>query len=198
MRKLQLSIKRLFDLILSICLLIILLPFLVIISIAIKIDSAGEVLFKQERIGKDGKVFKIYKFRTMIQNAENIGDGLVIKDDSDSRITKTGRFLRQTSLDELPQIFNIIKGEMSFVGPRPPVTYHPYNGYESYDDISKTRFEMRPGITGLAQVEKRNSAPWDERIKIDVIYVKEFSLLLDLKIILRTVTSLVNKEEYTQ
>lgn len=198
MRKIQLGIKKLFDLALSVCLLIVLSPIFVLISIAIKIDSTGEVFFKQERIGKDGKVFKIYKFRTMVKNAEKLGDGLVIKDDTDARITKTGGVLRKTSLDELPQIFNIIKGEMSFVGPRPPVTYHPYNGYESYDNNAKIRFVMRPGITGLAQVKRRNSASWDERIKIDVEYINNFSLLLDLKIILMTITALINKEEYTQ
>lgn len=198
MRKIQLAIKKLFDLVLSVCLLIVLSPIFVLISIAIKIDSTGEVFFKQERIGKDGKVFKIYKFRTMVKNAEKLGDGLVIKDDTDARITKTGGVLRKTSLDELPQIFNIIKGEMSFVGPRPPVTYHPYNGYESYDNDEKIRFAMRPGITGLAQVKKRNSASWNERIKIDVEYINNFSLLLDLKIILMTITALINKEEYTQ
>lgn len=197
-KKVQINIKDFFDLIFGIFLLIIMSPIFIIISIAIIIDSRDGILFKQERIGKDGKKFKIYKFRTMVKNAEKLGDGLVIKDDTDNRVTKVGKFLRRTSLDELPQIFNIIRGEMSFVGPRPPVIYHPYDGYENYSKSAKKRFLMKPGITGLAQVEKRNSASWDERIEIDVKYVESFSMLLDLKIIFKTIRSLINKEEYTQ
>ena len=109
-----------------------------------------------------------------------------------------GRFLRRTSLDELPQLLNILKGDMSIIGPRPPVTYHPYDGYENYPERAKKRFEMRPGITGLAQVEKRNSASWDERIEIDVRYVEQFSLLLDLKIFFRTFLAMKYTEEYTE
>ncbi|MDU1414400.1 MAG: sugar transferase [Clostridium sp.] len=197
-KKVQINIKDFFDLIFGIFLLIIMSPIFIIISIAIIIDSRDGILFKQERIGKDGKKFKIYKFRTMVKNAEKLGDGLIIKDDTDNRVTKVGKFLRRTSLDELPQIFNIIRGEMSFVGPRPPVIYHPYDGYENYSKSAKKRFLMKPGITGLAQVEKRNSASWDERIEIDVKYVESFSMLLDLKIIFKTIRSLINKEEYTQ
>ena len=134
----------------------------------------------------------------MVQNAEKIGDGLVVQTEDDPRITKVGRLLRKTSLDELPQLLNIVKGEMSLIGPRPPVTYHPYNGYENYPEKAKLRFNMRPGITGLAQVEKRNSATWDERIEIDVKYVENFSLLLDIKIFFKTFSSMKYTEEYTE
>lgn len=180
-------IKRIFDIFASLIAIIILSPFLIIFSIFIKIDSKGPVLFKQQRLGKGGKVFTIYKYRTMIVNAEHIGDGLSIKSDRDPRITKVGGFFRKFSIDELPQLFNVLFGDMSLVGPRPPVTYSPYNGYENYPDWAKKRFEMRPGVTGLAQVKVRNSATWDERIKIDNEYVDTFNLWLDIKILFKTV-----------
>ena len=197
MRKVQLAIKRIFDFCVCLLGLIIISPFFGLICLAIKLDDHGPVFFKQQRIGKNGKTFGIYKFRTMVVNAESIGDGLVVKTEDDPRITKVGRFLRKVSLDELPQLLNIIKGEMSLIGPRPPVVYHPYDGYEKYPEKAKRRFEMRPGITGLAQVEKRNSASWDERIEIDVRYVEQFSLLLDIKIFFRTFLSMKYTEEYT-
>lgn len=197
MRKVQLAIKRIFDFCVCLLGLIIISPFFGLICLAIKLDDHGPVFFKQQRIGKNGKTFGIYKFRTMVVNAESIGDGLVVKTEDDPRITKVGRFLRKVSLDELPQLLNIIKGEMSLIGPRPPVVYHPYDGYENYPEKAKRRFEMRPGITGLAQVEKRNSASWDERIEIDVRYVEQFSLLLDIKIFFRTFLSMKYTEEYT-
>lgn len=198
MRRAQLLCKYLFDLIASVFGLIIISPVFLAVSCAIVIDDPGPVFFKQKRIGKDGKIFEIIKFRTMVQNAEKIGDGLVVQTEDDPRITKVGRLLRKTSLDELPQLLNIIKGEMSLIGPRPPVTYHPYNGYEKYPEKAKLRFKMRPGITGLAQVEKRNSATWDERIEIDVKYVENFSLLLDIKIFFKTFSSMNYTEEYTE
>src|SRR5690554_49717 len=133
MRYLNLFLKRLIDLVGSGIGLIIISPFLIIIALLIKTTSTGPVFFTQERLGKNGRVFKIIKFRTMVVNAEKLGDGLRVKDNSDSRITKIGRFLRSTSLDELPQLINVIKGEMSLVGPRPPVPYHPYK-YEDYSD----------------------------------------------------------------
>lgn len=178
-------VKRLLDIILAICLLIGAWPFMVVIAIAIKINDPGPIIFKQERLGKDGKVFKVYKFRTMINNAIEIGSGLRTES-GDNRITKVGNILRKTSLDELPQIFNILKGEMSFVGPRPPVPYHPYT-YEKYSDEQRLRFIVRPGITGLAQVKYRNSATWDERIVEDIKYVRNIGLILDIKICFSTV-----------
>ena len=198
MKKYQLICKQVFDIIASSLGLAAISPLFLIICLSIKITDSGDVFFRQQRIGKDGKVFDIIKFRTMVQNAENIGDGLVVQTEDDPRITKVGRILRKTSLDELPQLINIIKGDMSLIGPRPPVTYHPYEGYENYPDRAKKRFEMRPGITGLAQVEKRNSASWEERIGIDVEYVENFSLLLDARIFLKTFASMKYSEEYTE
>lgn len=196
--KQKLKVKYFLDYIFSIVLFCLMLPLLIVIGISIYMDSKGDIIFKQKRLGQYGRVFNIYKFRTMIENAENIGDGLVIKSNNDLRVTRVGRFLRGTSLDELPQIINIIKGEMSFIGPRPPVTYHPYNGYENYSSFAKKRFSVKPGITGLAQIRLRNSASWDERIKVDIEYVDNYSLFLDLKILFFTLFSLINKEEYTE
>ena len=129
----------------------------------------------------------------MIPNAEKIGDGLKVKTESDNRITRIGKILRKTSLDELPQLINVINGEMSIVGPRPPVTYHPHK-YEEYREEQKIRFKVRPGITGLAQVRVRNSASWDERIKIDIEYVDKISFTMDIKIVLKTVVKVFKKD----
>lgn len=181
------AIKRIFDILASLLAIVILSPFLLVFSIILKLDSKGPILFKQKRLGKNGKIFTIYKFRTMVVNAENIGDGISIKSDKDPRITKIGGVYRKTSIDELPQLFNVLLGDMSLVGPRPPVIYTPYDGYENYPEWAKKRFEMRPGVTGLAQVKVRNSATWDERIKIDNEYIDRFSLWLDIKILFMTV-----------
>ena len=195
MVKLQFFLKRVFDLLICSIALVALLPIFLIIAIAIKLTSKGPVFFLQERLGFNGKVFKIIKFRTMIVNAEHIGDGLKVKSERDSRITKIGRFLRATSLDELPQLINVITGSMSICGPRPPVTYHPYNGYENYPEWAKKRFQMRPGITGLAQALVRNSATWDERIVIDNRYIESFSLWLDIKILFWTVKRVFKSQD---
>ena len=194
MRTLNLILKRLIDICGSLFGLVILSPLFIIIAISIKLTSEGPVIFKQERLGKNGRVFKIYKFRTMVVNAENIGDGLTVKSESDSRITKVGRILRKTSLDELPQLFNVLVGHMSLVGPRPPVTYHPYDGYNSYPNWAKKRFKMRPGITGLAQLTVRNSVTWDERIKVDNEYIDKFNIWLDIKILFMTIVKILNSE----
>jgi len=194
MRKLNLFLKRLFDLWGSLLGLIILTPLFVVISILIKATSNGPVFFKQERLGKCGETFKIIKFRTMIVNAEKIGDGIKVKSENDERITKTGRFLRATSLDELPQLINVLKGDMSLVGPRPPVPYHPYNGFENYPEWAKKRFLMRPGMTGLAQVTVRNSVSWDERIEIDNRYIESFNIWFDIKILFKTLGKIFKAE----
>ena len=191
MRKLNLSVKRGADIISSFICLLILSPLFLIVAALIKISSDGTVFFMQDRLGLNGKTFKIIKFRTMIMGAENKGDGLFVYGSEDDRITTVGKFLRKTSLDEIPQLINIIKGDMSLVGPRPPVTYYPYNGYDNYPDWAKKRFLMRPGITGLAQVRTRTSAPWDERIAIDNEYVDRFNLAFDLMILLKTVVMVV-------
>lgn len=183
----NLFIKNIFDFVFSLLGILLLLPFFIIIAIAIKINSAGSIFFRQERLGKDGQTFKIYKFRTMVDNAEKKGDGLTVKNNSDPRITKVGNFLRKTSLDELPQLINVVKGQMSLVGPRPPVIYHPYNGYINYPNWAKQRFSMKPGVTGLSQVKVRNSVSWDERIKIDNVYIDNFNIIEDIKILFLTV-----------
>lgn len=175
--------------------IVILSPVFLVIAFMIKTSSEGPVFFKQERLGKDGKVFKITKFRTMIVNAEHVGDGLRVREGDDPRITKIGRVLRKTSLDELPQLFNVLNGSMSLVGPRPPATYHPYAGYKAYPAWAKKRFQMRPGITGLAQATVRNSVSWDERIRIDNQYVDQFNIWLDMKILCTTVMRVVKSED---
>lgn len=193
MRRLNLLLKRVIDIFCGLIGLIIISPILLIIAIAIKLTSKGPVFFRQERLGKNGKVFKIIKFRTMVVNAEKIGDGLTVRSENDERITKIGRFLRATSLDELPQLFNVILGDMSLVGPRPPVPSHPYP-FDNYNSFQKRRFEMKPGMTGLAQVTVRNSVPWDERIAIDVEYVDKFNIWLDIKILFKTLCKVFKRE----
>lgn len=193
-RKFNLIIKRLIDFFGSLIGLIILLPFLVFISIIVKSTSKGSIFFKQERLGRDGKIFKIIKFRTMVVGAEKMGDGLCVNNEDDIRITKIGRILRATSLDELPQLWNVIVGDMSLVGPRPPVTYHPYNGYDGYPVWAKLRFKMRPGITGLSQIIVRNAVSWEKRILIDVKYITNFNMLLDFKILFMTVQKVYYRE----
>lgn len=191
MRTINLVLKRLMDIFGSLIGIIFLLPVLIIVALAIKIDSKGPVFFRQERLGKNGKVFKILKFRTMIVNAEKIGDGLTVKGDSDTRITKVGKFLRKFSIDELPQLFNVFLGNMSIVGPRPPVTYFPYEGYTNYPEWAKKRFIMKPGITGLTQVTVRNSVDWDERIKVDNTYLDKFTIIYDIKLIFITLFKVI-------
>ncbi|NLO76215.1 MAG: sugar transferase, partial [Clostridia bacterium] len=170
-------IKCILDFIFALSAILVIWPILLIIAILIKLESKGPVFFLQERLGRNGSVFKIYKFRTMVDGAINLGSGLRT-DEGDPRITKVGSFLRKTSLDELPQIFNILRGEMSFIGPRPPVPYYPRK-YEDYSIEQKRRFMVRPGISGYAQVVLRNSGTWDERIKLDLEYVDRMSFLFD-------------------
>jgi len=185
-------IKRFVDIVVSIVSMILLLPLFLMIAFAIKIDSKGPVFFKQERLGKNGKVFKIIKFRTMVDNAEQKGSGLSTFE-GDPRVTRVGEMLRKTSLDEISQLINILIGDMSLVGPRPPVPFHPRK-YEEYSDHQVLRFKVRPGITGLAQIMGRNSLTWDERIEYDVEYVQNVSLLLDIKIILLTIVKVFKSE----
>ena len=191
-KKIQRFLKRFFDIFFSVIGIIILFPLMLVIAAAIKLDSKGPVIYKQDRLGKNGRIFKIYKFRTMIENAEKMGSGLFTFE-NDPRITKVGKFLRKTSLDELPQLFNVLKGDMSFVGPRPPVPFYPKK-WEEYTVYEKKRFSVRPGITGWAQVNGRNEIDWSERIKLDVWYVDNWSLILDLKIILKSIKVVLKKE----
>lgn len=187
-------VKRPQDFLLAAGALAVLSPGMLLISALIKTTSEGDVFFCQDRLGRDGKPFRIIKFRTMVTGAENKGDGLFVYGTDDSRITGIGKILRKTSLDELPQLINVVKGDMSIVGPRPPVTYFPYEGYEGYPDWAKKRFQLRPGITGLAQVRTRTTAPWDDRILIDNEYVDDLTFRTDAEIILKTVTSVLGSK----
>lgn len=184
MRGFYREVKRFLDVTASFLGLVLLSPLLLAVSILIKIDSRGPVIFRQKRIGRNGKVFEIYKFRSMCVGAEKTGSG-VYSGKGDARVTRIGKILRATSIDELPQLLNILKGEMSFVGPRPPLTYHPWK-YEEYTDFQKRMFEVRPGITGWAQVNGRKDVEWHKRIELNVWYVDHMSLLLDIKIMFMT------------
>lgn len=179
------GIKRIFDCVIAFVALILLSIPMLIVAIAIKIESKGPVFFKQERIGKNGKVFKIIKFRSMCVGAEKKGSG-VYSDKNDSRVTKVGKFIRATSLDELPQLINMLKGDMSLIGPRPPLTYHPWP-YEEYTDEQKKMFNVRPGLTGWAQVHGRKDVEWNKRIELNVWYVEHISFVLDVKIFFVTI-----------
>lgn len=177
--------KRVFDIIFSLLGLILAAIPMLLIAIAIKIDSKGPVIFKQERIGKNGKVFHILKFRSMCVGAEHVGSG-VYSGKGDTRVTRVGNILRKTSLDEIPQLFSVFKGDMSFIGPRPPLTYHPWP-LDQYTEEQKRMFEVRPGITGWAQVNGRKGVEWNKRIQLNVWYVDHVSLWLDIKILFMTV-----------
>lgn len=177
--------KRVFDFLIALLGLILAFIPMLFICLAIKIDSKGPIIFKQERIGKGGKVFKILKFRSMCVGAEKTGSG-VYSGKGDTRVTKVGKFLRATSLDELPQLVNLLKGDMSLIGPRPPLTYHPW-AWEKYTEEQKKMFKVRPGITGWAQVNGRKDVEWNRRIQLNVWYVEHVSFWLDIKIFFMTI-----------
>ncbi len=184
-------IKRMLDFIIALFGLIILSPILAILSLIIKLDSKGPVFYNQDRIGLNGEVFKIHKFRSMCVGAEKSG---VYSDKKDTRVTRVGRFIRATSLDELPQLWNMLVGEMALIGPRPPLTYHPWK-YEEYTDEQKRMFEVRPGMTGWAQVNGRKDVEWNKRIELNVWYVDHLSVLLDLKIFFITILKVVSNAD---
>lgn len=186
-------IKRLFDLIFSFLLIVFLLPVGLFLIILIIIDSEGSPFYTQERIGYNGKSFWIIKLRTMRSNSERSGSGL-FTDKSDPRITSVGKILRNYSLDELPQLINILKGDMSFVGPRPPVPYHPYT-YKAYPNKFKLRFDLLPGITGLAQISGRTNLTWPQRLEYDIEYAQKISFLFDIKILIKTVFKIIRKDD---
>lgn len=176
-------LKRFLDLFFAAIILAVSSPVLLLIAIAVKVDSKGPAIFSQRRLGKNGKEFNMYKFRTMVVDAEKGG---VYSDNSDPRVTRVGRILRKTSLDELPQCINIIRGDMSFVGFRPPLTYHPWP-FADYTEQQKRMFAVRPGITGWAQVHGRRTVEWHKRIEMNVWYAEHVSFWLDGKIVLMTV-----------
>ena len=195
MKIFNLFIKRVFDICFSLLGLILALPLFALIGVGIKIDSKGPIFFKQARLGADKRTYDIYKFRTMVVGSEDMEGGIFNTKD-DVRVTRAGSFLRNSSLDELPQFINIIKGDMSFVGPRPPVTYE-LGDLNSLTPDFENRFDMKPGVTGLAQVNGRNELSWDEKVVYDNQYIqlfKKWGILIDIKLILLTVIKVVKNE----
>jgi lipopolysaccharide/colanic/teichoic acid biosynthesis glycosyltransferase len=188
-RRSQLTIKRAFDIVVSFIALTLLSPLIGLITLAIKLDDGGPVLYVQDRVGKDGKIFRCYKFRTMVVGAENKGLGLEVAN-NDSRITRVGRLLRHWTLDEIPQLFNILKGDMSIVGPRPTVSSQVVR----YTPWQRRRLEVKPGMAGWAWIHGRNQLSWSERIELDVWYVDHWSLRLDLYILLKAFLMLFRRE----
>ncbi|MFO7869043.1 MAG: sugar transferase [Bacteroidales bacterium] len=197
------SFKSIFDFFFSLCTVLILSPVFLIISLAIKLDSPGPVIFKQTRVGLRGREFQLYKFRSMVQNAEEIlqqkdtqsqvkneQDGPVFKMKNDPRVTRLGRFLRKTSLDELPQFFNVLKGDMAIVGPRPPIP----SEVEKYERWQLRRLSMKPGITCIWQVSGRNNIPFEKWMKLDLQYIDSWSLKLDFMIILKTIKTIIKRD----
>jgi lipopolysaccharide/colanic/teichoic acid biosynthesis glycosyltransferase len=192
--------KRLFDIVFSIVLIILLSPIFLIVGIIIKFDgSKGEVFFKQDRVGTNGKTFKMYKFRSMYPDAEkrleeikhlNEIEGHMFKIKKDPRVTNIGRFIRAYSIDELPQIINVLKGDMSLIGPRPPLLRE----YASYTDYDKKRLSIRPGITGLWQVSGRNSLSFDQMVALDLQYIRTISLKNDIIIFFKTIIVVIKSE----
>lgn len=192
----NLIIKRVFDIASTIILTAVLIPLWIIVAIAIKLDSKGPVFFKQERRTKNGKVFKMLKFRSMVVNAEQIGTGL-FNYEGDPRVTKVGRFLRNSSIDELPQLFNILRGDMSVIGPRPCVRYE-LGDFDTLSKKYKKRFLVKAGLTGWAQVKGRNDISWDEKVTYDNEYVDLFEnkgVLIDIRILFESVIKVFNKED---
>lgn len=184
--RIQLCIKRLFDATVSLALIILLAPLMLIIALLIWLTMGRPILFRQRRVGYQGRVFTIYKFRTMIEKYDEHGNPFP----DEQRLTRFGKFLRETSLDELPELFNVLKGDMSLVGPRPLlVEYMPY-----YTPEERRRHNMKPGITGWAQVNGRNAITWDQKLALDVWYVDNWNLWLDFKIILMTITKVIKRE----
>ena len=188
-RTVQLAIKHALDRLMAFILFCVFGPLMLAIAAAIVIESGWPGLFVQTRVGRHGRLFPVYKFRTMIQGAVHKGLGTTVAPD-DNRITRVGAFLRAWSLDELPQLLNVLRGEMSLVGPRPTFEYQ----VAQYTPFQRRRLEMKPGITGWAQVNGRNALPWIQRIELDVWYVDHFSLLLDARILFRTIGVFIRRE----
>ncbi len=186
-------IKRVIDLVIAIPVFVIAFIPMVLIGIAVKLDSPGPILFKQERIGKDGKVFSMLKFRSMCVGAEKKGSG-VYSGKGDARVTRVGRIIRATSLDELPQLINVLRGDMSLLGPRPPLTYHPWS-IEEYTEEQLHMFDVRPGFSGWAQINGRKDVEWHHRIELNVWYVRHVRFSLDVQIFFMTIFKvLLNKD----
>lgn len=186
-------VKRILDILISASVLIVFSPLLLLTAAAIKLESPGPAIFKQKRLGYKTKVFDIYKFRSMVVNAEHTGSG-VYSDKHDSRVTRIGKIIRATSLDELPQVWNILKGNMSLIGPRPPLTYHPWP-LEEYTTEQIHMFDVRPGITGWAQIHGRKDVEWNKRIELNNWYVDHMSFRLDCKIFGETILKVLSNAD---
>lgn len=186
-------LKRALDLIFGILFFIAASPLMLVMPIIIRLNSKGKAIFAQKRLGQNGKTFTMFKYRSMVVGAEKKGTGVYSYQD-DARVTKVGRFIRKTSIDEIPQVVNIIKGEMSFVGPRPTLTYHPWT-LEAYSDFQKQRFAVKPGITGLAQTEGRKAIEWTRRIEYDVEYIQNIGLFQDIRLVIMTALRILKMED---
>ena len=186
-------IKRIFDLLIGSTVLFLLWPVMLITAVAIKLDSPGPVIFRQERLGYKGKVFHMYKFRSMKVNSEHTGSG-VYSNKNDARVTRVGRIIRAASIDELPQAVNMVMGDMSLIGPRPPLTYHPWP-LEEYTPEQRHMFDVRPGITGWAQIHGRKDVEWHKRIRLNNWYVDHCSFRLDVIIFLRTILKVLSNAD---
>jgi undecaprenyl phosphate N,N'-diacetylbacillosamine 1-phosphate transferase len=184
--KIQLSLKRAFDVVAALLGLLALVPLFALIALCVCLDSPGDVFFRLRAAGLGGKPFDQWKFRTMVQNARDIADRFETSS-TDPRITRVGRFLRRWSLDELPQLWNVVRGEMSLIGPRPTFIEIA----SGYSPAQARRLLMRPGLTGLAQLQGRNLLPWQERVVLDIAYIDHYSPWLDLKILVRTIPVLL-------
>jgi lipopolysaccharide/colanic/teichoic acid biosynthesis glycosyltransferase len=180
-------VKRAFDVFAASLILLLASPLLGLAALAIVLEDRGAVLYRQRRVGKDGKEFELLKLRTMVVGAETMGAGLAVNE-GDPRITRAGRLLRRLSLDEVPQLWNVLRGDMSLIGPRPTLAYQ----VERYTPRQRRRLDVKPGITGWAQVHGRAKLPWDERIELDVWYVEHRSFWLDVKILARTPGALLS------
>lgn len=199
MRIINLALKRLFDILSTFVVILLLIPLWIIVPIIIKCDSKGPVFFIQKRRTKNGKVFKMLKFRSMVVNAEKTGTGL-FNYENDVRITKFGKFLRKSSIDELPQLFNIFIGQMSVIGPRPCVEYE-LGEFETLNKRYKKRFQMKAGLTGLAQTKGRNSVGWDAKVEFDNEYIdkfKKYGVLFDIKILFQSVFKVAKKNDIVE
>lgn len=185
-------VKRAMDFIIALCALIVLSPVMMIVAILVKATSPGPAIFVQQRVGKDGKVYDMYKFRSMCVGAEQ-QEGGVFCTKGDARVTKVGKFIRATSIDELPQLVNIIKGEMALIGPRPVLTYYPKN-WDEYTKEELKRFDVLPGVTGWAAVHGRKTNTVEARFAYDNYYVDNLSMWLDIKILFMTVKSVLTNE----
>jgi lipopolysaccharide/colanic/teichoic acid biosynthesis glycosyltransferase len=174
-------VSRVLDVVLAGLLLLVASPLLALAALAIRLESRGPVFYRQQRVGRDGEPFELWKLRTMVPGAESMGAGIYIVD-GDTRITRVGRMLRRFSLDELPNLVNVLRGEMAIVGPRPTVQEQ----VDRYTQRQRRRLEVKPGITGWAQINGRTSLPWPDRIELDVWYVENRSFRLDLRILLKT------------